>query len=456
MTMTNMFFPLGACMRRVALGLAIIAVAAAGFSPARAGTSANAPELFSAPLLERSLAQPAPTWTYSFAKRRRDLDGTFAFYTLALAAYARRDAEAPADPLAAALPEAVAARLRVVTTGGNEPECQGGIGGWSHGPLAWALAFARHTPAVWESLSGEERARADLLMQALAVAANFCLDDDNAYRCLVDGEQNWAKGMNPNHVEGYVGAAMAAGWYFGIEELDTFFLGFDFDVFLGRLREAGFVNIEGAWTRIPDTRRVLMEGGLFTESRPYLGLGRGVRGNRFTYGGLRLDQSWAIYRGLAERMFSNVTQSSLPVDGMEERTRIIDTDDAGRPLRSPFEGRTGMCYEFLTTNAHMNGTRFRSSLFYVYEGWMLNMANAVALRARGLWPAPEDSRTLREQMVVGTGDFFFKMEHGYRGFANGKWAPGREESVARLGGWPWAKAWWEEGLAPVIGDEGDL
>jgi hypothetical protein len=409
--------------------------------------------LFSVQLLERSLEQPAPRWTYAYTKRVRDLDGTFAFYTLSLAAYTRRDSSASAESLGTPYSEAVTDRLRVVVAGGNEPECQGGIGGWSHGPLAWALAFARHTPAVWAGLSKDEQARTDLLMQALAVAANFCLDDDNAYRCLIDGEQNWAKGMNPNHVEGYVGAAMAAAWYFGVDELDAFFMTFDFDAFLGRVRDAGFSNIEGAWTRTPDTRRVLMEGGLFNEGRPSIGLGRGVHGNRFTYGGLRLDQSWEIYRSLAERMFSKVVQSSQPVDGLTEKTQIIDTDDQGNPLRSPFEGQLGMCYEFLTTNAHMNGTRFRSSLFYVYEGWMLNMANAVALRARGLWPEPEDSRTLRTCMIVGTGDFFFRMEHGYKGFANGKWVPGREESVARLGGWPWAKAWWVEGLTPVVGGQ---
>lgn len=249
---------------------------------------------------------------------------------------------------------------------------------------------------------------------------------------------------------------MAAARYFGVDELDRFFLEFDFDAFVARCTELGLTNIVAAWTHSPDTRRALMEGGLFRENQPWLGLGRGVRGNRFTYGGHRMDATWPIYEALSGRMFSKVAASSLGVDGRDEVTRIIDTDEAGRPLRSPWEGHLGMGYEFLTTNALMNGTRFRSSLYYVYEGWMLNMANGAALLALGEWPANEETWMLRRVMSVGTADFFFKARHGYRGFANGRMADVRESNLIRLGGWPWARAWWTEVMAPELEDLPEL
>lgn len=418
-----------------------LADGAAAENVARPGAARLSPEL-----MERSLAQPAPKWSYAFAKRTRDIDATFALYSLALTAHAEREDDL-ADP---AVSRAVASRLREVLSGGREPESQGGLGGWTHGPFAWTLLLAKLTPAVWEQLSPRERERADLTMWAMAAAACFTLDDDNMYRCLIDGDPNWAKGMNPNHIEGYVGVALAAARYFGADELDRFFLEFDFDAFLARCEAAGLSNIVACWTHTPDTRRALMEGGLFRDDQPRLGLGRGVRGNRFTYGGHRLDQPWPIYQGLAERMFSKVTVSSLPIDGRDDATRILGEGDDGAPPRSPWEGHVGMAYEFLTTNAHLNGSRFRSSLYYVYEGWMLNMANAAALLALGDWPDNRETRTLRVRMTVGTEDFFFKARHGYRGFANGRIVEAREDNLVRLGGWAWARAWWTDLLAPAI------
>jgi hypothetical protein len=425
----------------VSLGFGSVALAERPSGP-------PAPGRLSPAVIEQALAQPAPKWSYSFGKRTRDIDATFALFSLALAAHADRENVAePGEPA-----RQLVVRLREVLSGGREPECQGGLGGWTHGPFAWTVLLARKTPAVWNELSAPDRERADLVMQAMAVAACHTLDDDNMYRCLIDGDGNWAKGMNPNHIEGYVGVGLAAARYFGVDELDRFFETFDFDAFIARCEAAGLTNIVATWTHTPDTRRVLMEGGHFRANQPRLGLGRGVRGNAFTYGGHRLDRGWPIYRGLAERMFSKVTVSSLPIDGREETTRILDTDTDGNPLRSPWEGHIGMAYEFLTTNAHLEGTRFRSSLYYVYEGWMLNMANGAALLALGEWPDNRDTRTLRLCMTVGTEDFLFKARHGYRSFANGKFGDVRESNLIRLGGWLWACAWWTEVLAPAVAE----
>ncbi|HEY9249515.1 MAG TPA: hypothetical protein VIO38_10300, partial [Rariglobus sp.] len=84
--MLNTIFRFGPNLRRVVRGVAILGVCVAVFSGVHAGTTAGE-GLFSAQLLERSLKQPAPKWTYVYTKRQRDLDGAFAFYTLSLAAH---------------------------------------------------------------------------------------------------------------------------------------------------------------------------------------------------------------------------------------------------------------------------------------------------------------------------------------------------------------------------------
>lgn len=396
---------------------------------------------FSDTVIEQALAQPAPVWRYKYQKRYREIDQTCALHTLALAAYA-----SPSVP--DAISEAVLVRLQKILAGGTEPECQGGLGGWTHGPFAWTLALARHSPGVWGKLSDEEKMRADLLMQALAVAASFNVEDDNNYRCMIDGDINTAKTWNPNHVEGYVAAAMAAGWYFGADTLDAFYMSFDFDAFLGKLQSAGFSNIVGAWTRTPDTRRVLMEGGPFYLDNPKAGTGRGVRGNAFTYRRNRTDQSWAIYAVLARKMFAHEVRTSLPVTGRDgEFTRILDVDAKGLPLVSPWEGKQGMCYEFITTQGEKRGSKFRSCARYVWEGWTIDMATAVTLYARGLWPADGVDEGLRSAVAVGSEDLLFKLKHGYRGFAHGSWMEVRMKDVK---GSLWVTAWWSEVLAPAL------
>ncbi|EIP98859.1 hypothetical protein OpiT1DRAFT_03335 [Opitutaceae bacterium TAV1] len=407
---------------------------------------------FSDDVIAQALAQPAPVWRYRYQKRYREIDQTCALHTLALAAYAAQPASADKTG------EAVAARLRTILAGGTEPECQGGLGGWTHGPFAWTLALARHTPAVWNQLSDDEHARADLLMQALAVAANFNVDDDNNYRCMIDGDINTAKTFNPNHVEGYVAAAMAAGWYFesasdrAADRLDMFFQTFDFDSFLEKLRAANFTNIIAAWTHTSETRRVLMDGGPFFPDNPKAGSGRGVRGNPFTYGKHRASESWAIYARLARRMFAHEVKSSLPVSGRDgEFTRILGTDTEGRPLVSPWDGQRGMCYEFLTSQGEKRGSKFRSCARYVWEGWTIDMATAVTLYARGLWPVPGNDDGLSSAVTVGSEDLLFKLKHGYRGFAHGAF---NEVDWKMVKGWPWVSAWWADVLAPAIG--GDL
>ena len=405
--------------------------------------------------LEHAMQFPAPYWNFRPGKRSHHLNHTFGFYTLSLEAYLeQQQGRLPEEWLV----EAIIERLEPVLAGGTEPECQGGLGGWSHGAFAWSLAYIRQTSAVWDELNPDQHGQADLLMEALAVAACYTLDDDNDYHALLDGSRNFGKDWNPNHVEGYVAVGMAAAWYFGAKELEQRLKSFDFDSFIAQLREAGYTNILACWTNSPGTKQALMEGGGYQGENPNLdyGTGAGVRGNTFTYQGLSLDQCWEIYQELASRMFSHTARTEIPVTNREGLfTHIVTTDAFGDFLVSPFDGRYGMCFEFDTRNAKTNGSRFRSSLLYVYEGWMNNMATATAVWARGEWkPTGDKDCALLSAIEVGSEDFLFKAKYGYCGFANG------EEQVHTLAdlenkprGWPFVLAWWGSVVKPLVSQD---
>ncbi|MBC2600238.1 hypothetical protein [Puniceicoccus vermicola] len=414
--------------------------------------SSDTSTILSHSVIERALEFSAPYWDFRPAKRSHHLNHTFGFYTLCLEAYLEQKEGRTQESW---LIEAVISRLRPVLVGGSEPECQGGLGGWSHGAFAWSLAYIRHTHAVWDALSPEEQKKAELLMGALAVAACYTLDDDNDYHALLDGSRNFGKEWNPNHVEGYVAVGMASSYFFTEEILRQRLRDFDFDSYLEELREAGFTNIVDCWTQVPGTRQALMEGGEYQGNDPTLdyGNGAGVHGNTYTYQGFSLDQAWAIYRKLASRMYSHTARTEIPVTNKEGLfTHILAKDGDGEYLISPYDGQFGMCFEFDTRNAKINGTRFRSSLSYVYEGWMNNMATAAAIWAFDDWePISDEDRSLMDAIYIGSEDFLYKVKYGYSGFANG------EEKVVRSSdfedkprGWIFVLSWWHEIVQPLV------
>lgn len=133
----------------------------------------------------------APRWKFVDPRRHREMRETFALQVVAVGAHLSPEVVVHGKSLASHL----ANKLRhflvtpVADADGStrEPEAQGGIGGWTHNTVAQAILLARRTPEVWSKLSADERHRADVLMQALAVAAHFCLDDDNNHYLLLDG-----------------------------------------------------------------------------------------------------------------------------------------------------------------------------------------------------------------------------------------------------------------------------
>lgn len=373
-------------------------------------------------LVERAVRLKAPRWKFVEMTRIREMPETFALQVTAAAAFQSPDRIVDGKSLATHLAE----KLRFILTtpephpdgSTNEPEAQGGIGGWTHAVPAHALLLAKRTPAVWSQLSADEHARADLLMQALALAAHFCLDDDNDYYLLLDGYSLFHKSWNPNHVEGYVGAIISASLYFGPDELNAFFRSFDFDRFVARLEAANFQNIKRCWTWNPAIRDLMMRGGPVTVpakqilAQGVVTRGAGVR-NDFTLNGTSLREPWAMHRAQAMRLFGKAVRTRVNA-GPGFTSELLH--HASAATESPWEGQMGMLHEFESTD--WDG--LRTSLGYAFEGAMIDIPTAATLKLVGVWNAAEGGDVLERRMGVGMADLRFKAREGYRSYSQAK------------------------------------
>ncbi len=404
-------------MLRPILNLLLVALLAGSALAATPSLPTLPPEL-----VELAVRTKAPHWKFVDHQRMREMRETFALQVTAAAAFQAPEQVVDGKTLATHLAEKL--RFFLVTPelypdgSTREPEAQGGIGGWTHHVPAHALLLAKRTPAVWSQLSADEKARADLLMQALALAAHFCLDDDNDYYLLLDGYSLFHKSWNPNHVEGYVGAIISASLYFGPDELNAFFRGFDFDRFIARLEAARFLNIKRCWTWNPAIRDLMMNGGsVAVPAKQVLAQGVVTRGagvrNDFTLNGDTLHQPWLLHRGQALRLFSKAVRTVVHT-GTGYSSGLMQRASAA--TESPWEGQMGMLHEFESTD--WDG--LRTSLGYAFEGAMIDIPTAVTLKLVGEWRAAEGGDMLERRMGVGMGDMIFKAREGYRSFSQAK------------------------------------
>ncbi len=391
-------------------------------------------------LLARAMAAPPPRWKFLPGQRYRELPATFALHLLALTAHMEPKRQISGTPLAAAVVEKLQTWLGGTPADAEghtrEPEAQGGLGGWTHNAAAQTLLLAKRTFAVWSQLAETERQRADLIMQALAVAGHFTLGDANNYHVLLDGRSPNHKSWNPNITEGYVDVMIAAGQYFEPTELNAFFCRFDFDAFIGELERCGLRNISRCWQHTPAMGGLLMRGGSHhldgaagpVSAGGVIGYGRGVRQD-FTFCGYGLAEPWALYRTQADRLFAKAVRTEIMVHG-DNRSRLLQRATAATV--SPWEGRMGMCAEFEGTDWF----GLRTSLIYAFEGVMIHLGTAATLKVLGTWRDDAAGREIARRMAVGVSDLRFKAREGYRG-----WAGGKE-----------TRAWLEQDLQPIGSD----
>ncbi|MYV45433.1 hypothetical protein [Streptomyces sp. SID2888] len=322
------------------------------------------------------------------------------------------------------------AQVHHLVAGGNEPDANGGLEGWSHNAVAQALTLVHATPAVWAQLDATDRSRVDLLMRSMAVAANWSFNDPNDFYTALDQLGNFQKTYNANYREGYVGVAVAADLYFGPEKLNKIFTGFSYDAYVRELTGAGFTSILATWEK---TGKNAMENGAPDCCG---GKGAGVR-QPFVYQGVPLDDPVGIFEKLAAFTYDQKVSSSVG----NGTAYIADG------TTSPYQGRDGMLHEFDSSDSK----GLRSDALYSYEGWMNSVTTRATMTVLGAWGQGPTRSAVEDLMEVGSGDLIYKMEHGYQGYANGAPQFVGETAPASNGpsvkGWFFDKAVWQTLLA---------
>jgi hypothetical protein len=308
--------------------------------------------------------------------------------------------------------------LQYVISGGKEPCCRGVIAGWADNSLAQSITLAKYTRSVWSKLSDSEKEKLDLLMKALAIAGNYCHNSQNSVHRGLYQAFNWRKGWNPNHQEGYVGVMVAAWIYFGgADAVNQVFKDFIFEDYMAQFTAFGFENIKSCWQ---SSGKELMENG-GTDSGG--GTTKGVRmpfrySSLSGYGELDYDP-YLLYRDLSARMYKHPVTSS----GCDNKSFILDGSI------SPYEGQTGMCFEFKAVDA----SGCRSSARYCFEGWWNNIMTAASLQAFGLLPETAEKKELMDRLETGSSDLIYKLQHGYRDHKNGKSSDEYDKNLSGLG-----------------------
>jgi len=370
------------------------------------------------------IAEPMPAWpawdqaiideAVAAADVSLPLDGSFrwatsletsqAFYILALMSYYSPNLTSSNGKKVS---DRFIEQIGSLVTGGREPSCQGGLGGWIDNPAAQGLVLAKNTPAVWDNLEPIVQERCDFIMQAMAVVGNVT----HNYRANPQTEMtqtyNWVKSWNPNHVEGYVGVMIAANLYFGgAAEVNAILKAFKYDEYIAKMDEYGFVNMKNNYE---STGKTLLEKG---GSDALNGTFAAAK-TPFTYMDILTSQElkydpMELYNSLAKRMYYHPVVSEV-----YNGSTLVGWIDGGS--KSPFEGQIGMGFEFIS----MDASGIRTSADYFMFGYRNSLLTRSTLEAMGYWEG-KHVEDIEKRMYVGVEDFYYKITVGYHGWSNGK------------------------------------
>ncbi len=282
---------------------------------------------------------------------------------------------------------ALLAQVGHLVAGGNEPDADGGLEGWSHGLVADALVLLKNGPA-WAQLPAAEQAKVALLEEALGLAGNYTYNDANNFSSGLCGYGDFGKDYNPNYQDGYVGVELAAIQFFGPAAWDTMLTRFDYTAFIARLRAAGFTN---AW-------RCYQAAGPAAGpaiARPFVWMGH------------QASDLVGIWNQLAADTFDKPVASS--VSGTWQGAPVTARIAGGST--SPEEGNCCMGREFDSRD----DSGLRSSALYVFEGWMNVTASRIVLSVLGHFSCASAPAAARYE--VGSQDLIYKLARGYVSYA---------------------------------------
>jgi hypothetical protein len=312
----------------------------------------------------------------------------------------------------------------------DEPNCNGGLEGWSHNQVAQTLALIRTTPALWAQYNTSARNRMDWLMKAMTVAGAWCYNDVNNFNVTLDfkgtanGAPGFGKNYGVNYREGYVGVMVASASYFGSQAaVDAILTGFNYDTYQNTFTTYGWSNISYIWALAGKAR---MENG--TTDDGFAGSGAGVRA-AFVYSGQYKTPTTTadpvgLYVRLAEYNFVHPFVAWVDKNGNSLRDPWDNTTWPRSPDPQvndtavyPFDGLTGMMRELRTSDAK----GLRSSATYCFKGWMNTAATSATLKRSGK-NLGSILAALRVRMIAGADDLVYKVEKGYNGYQKGAYS----------------------------------
>jgi hypothetical protein len=308
---------------------------------------------------------------------------------------------------------ALLAQVGNLVAGGNEPDADGGLEGWSHGLVADALVLLKNGPA-WAQLPAAEQAKVALLEEALGLAGNYTYNDANNFASGLCGYGDFGKNNNPNYQDGYVGVELAAIQFFGPSAWNTMLTTFDYPAFTARLQAAGFTNAERCYQAAGAAAGPAI-------ARPFVWMGHDA------------SDLMGIWNQLAADTFDKPVASS--VSGTSQGAAV--TAHIADGSTSPVEGQCCMGHEFDSRD----DSGLRSSALYVFEGWMNVTASRVVLSVLGHFSCAAATAAARYE--VGSQDLIYKLAHGYVSYAlnqngilvNGSGGPSSDGPLAK--GYPY-------------------
>ncbi len=312
---------------------------------------------------------------------------------------------------------------------------------WNYCPYSASIALAKITPHIWDALGEQLQERLNFTMEMYAYLESFATSDYNSYSTGPGLTGNYHKNWNPNYRLANVPVILFATHFFGdgdmkvgTQKVNDMLHAYNeekYEQMVSRLTQYGWDRALAVWcapamqhedgTYGTDAKTVTLYGGPtyaldFTHSyvKKEVGEGLGVTngGNDYLYYGHPLDEAGLIVEHLLRFNYSGGVVKSdhhfdVNKDGEDELIAwILD-----RSI-SPYQGQMGMMKEFASGN--------RSSTGYCSHDFQLTTILILASKALGFYDVKENEE-LWSIVKVGNGDFLYKNEIGYQGFATGSY-----------------------------------
>lgn len=368
---------------------------------------------------------------------------------------------------------------------------------WAYGITCAALAVAKDTPTVWNTMSATQKGRVHTMMQAFMYIISLGTSDYNAYHTGPGMNGNYKNNWNVNYALGNIPCMVFGVYYFGdgdvnagataVNDMLKSFDEVEYNRMLKSFETNGWRSAAKCWTTgAPegtngvDAKTMLISGGQaycdnYLNPGTVTGGGSGVgvsnRGQDFTYSNSKtlIGTEWnkitlyepeKIMQCMMDFTYSRVVVSEHWYGG-ERVSYIIDG------ARNPYDGKMGMSYElgldnrsscaytghnFNMTVVHLSAAKILTR--YTVDGNKKTPVTDAFGNEVALYDFTEDAARW-SRIQVGMEDFIFKLIHGYQSYVkynDGRiWQEADYESTAGSG-YRACKSIWRNTMLPL----GDL